>query len=77
MVKINIPQLVVDNYDINEIIESLNNNLQEVCVGLNKAVEANNMGSVGAWVTNVMTIYSIVHCLNEKLNGKKEATVVQ
>ena len=76
MKKINIGKLVNENYSTDEVIEWLAGILTEVAGELSKAVEQENLGSVGVCLAMLSQCTSVAKALNEKVNGKKPTTVL-
>lgn len=77
MAKIDVSKLVVDNYSTEEIIDFLSKQAKIVSAALSAALEGGNLAAAGCQTANILILSRILQLLDEKLNGKKEATVVQ
>lgn len=77
MAKVSPSKLIVDNYSTEEVIDYVVTALK---TNMNLSAEAasdQNNFQIGCALCNVDYVYHVLYALNEKLNGKKEATVVQ
>lgn len=75
--KINSAKLVVDNHSTEEVVEYLTEAMKLNRSCSTDAVLNQNVAQMGVSLCNIQYIESILVALNEKLNGKKEKTVVQ
>lgn len=77
MAKINSVELLVDNYDTKEVINYAASLLKAGDILMAQALKEQNLGYAGAASMTYTQATGVLEVLNEKLNGKKEATVVQ
>lgn len=77
MAKIEMAKLVVDKYSTNEIIEFLANEIPKIRYTAEEGMAQQNLALIGVTMGNYAKVEAILYHLNEKLNGKKEPTVVQ
>lgn len=76
MKKIEFSKLAVDNLKQEEIIEWLADGTASLVKDFSDAILSNNMGEVGTIASQLVLIAGVAKALNEKVNGKKEPTVV-
>lgn len=76
MKKIDFGKLAVDNLKQEEIIAWLSNALTQQTATMLDGLSSGNIGIVGAAISQLSTITGVAQALDEKVNGKKEPTVV-
>lgn len=77
MAKLDIAELVVDNYDYKEVISACNTMVKGVNAGLQNAVSKENLGLVGQQQANLLMVQAILDKLDTKLSGQKKIQVIQ
>lgn len=76
MAKINSSKLIVDNYSTEEVIRYTSILLQTGDAIMAKAISGQNLAYAGSAGMTYTQATAILDALDEKLNGKKQATVV-
>lgn len=76
MKKLNIGELVNDNFSQNDIIELISSQLETINNGLANGLATQNLGTLGASIAQLSNVVAIAKTLNEKVNGKKENVVL-
>lgn len=76
MKKLDIGELVNDNYSMDEVVEYLAASLPTTVKALTEGITAQNWGAIGAANAQLANLTTITNSLNEKVNGKKEGTVL-
>lgn len=75
--KINYGKLVIDNYSTEEIIHYCRENLKIVRQMAEEGIDSQNAYNIGVALAGMVNLEVVLASLDEKLNGKKERTVVQ
>lgn len=76
MKKIDIGELVNNAYNTDDVIEWLATTTGALLKDLNDAIISNNMGEVGLVSSEMVLVAGVAKALNERVNGKKEGTVL-
>lgn len=77
MAKVDSSRLIVDNHSTEEVINYLTLLLKTNRIVVSDGVASQNAYQIGCVLCNVENALNVLEALDEKLNGKKEATVVQ
>lgn len=70
-------ELLVRELTTEEVIESAWGIAKATHILLQQAIEEQNLGKAGEAKQAIYQGVQLLDCLNQKLNGKKEATVIQ
>lgn len=76
MKKINIGELLTENYSQEELIEWLDTSHQAMLDTMRKGLASQNMAMIGMCAESLAMVSSVTKALNEKVNGKKPLQVV-
>lgn len=76
MDKINFGKLAVDNYSTEDIIKWLHNASKRELLAMMESVGEGNLGLIGSTLSQLSLIVGVIQSLDEKVNGKKEGTVL-
>lgn len=77
MAEISISKILVDNYNTQEVVRYTVSLLKAADLIMSKALAEENLGYAGAASMTYTQAVGILGALDEKLNGKKEKTVIQ
>ena len=77
MAKITAHELLVKELSTQEVVEAAWGVVKGTHMILTQAIDDQNLGKAGEAKQTAYQAMQLLECLNEKLNGKKEPTVVQ